>query len=132
MLLIVLCVGVEIQYPAYTSCLPTSRNIPAAPQIVNVTVSQSVNHALIKNRILVPRDRSSSYYFSITTLHCPKKDGVLTWDINIFCLFGIFIKQSCYVQSFYLALAQHCEGICQRVNLNHRVFPLQVGSVLTY
>lgn len=51
----IVCVGDEIQYPAYTLCLPTLRNTPAAPQIVNVTVSQTVNHAFIKNRILVPQ-----------------------------------------------------------------------------
>lgn len=51
----IVCVGDEIQYPAYTSCLSTLRNTLADPQIVNVTVSQTVNRAFIKNRILVPQ-----------------------------------------------------------------------------
>lgn len=71
-----LCVGDEIQYPAYTSCLSTLRSTPTAPQIVNVTVSQSVNHALIRNIILVPQTDLSSYLFSITTLHCPKSPNL--------------------------------------------------------
>lgn len=80
----ILCVGDEIQYPCiYFVPSNTEEHTSSPTNCEYHSEPDSKPCFFIKNRILVPQTDLFSYLFSITTLRCPKKDSVLTWDTNI-------------------------------------------------